>query len=183
MSRLSTANLNHAHFRRLLQAVGSSPAEDAVAAQATKYDWRSPHYFTEEQYNRLAAVMSQVAAVIAAGLGRYFNRELTISPASISQHFAGSPEDPGMAQSRYYLTFGGDKTCGFLSLTVETALRWVTQLLGDTGSAAANRALSSLEESLLIDPVATAGSPGTTAGRPPPPERSGSALGAGTGDL
>jgi flagellar motor switch protein FliM len=153
MSRLPAAHLNHAHLRRLLQAVGSSTAAEADAIEATKHNWRSPHYFTEEQYNRLAAVMSQVAAVIAAGLGRYFNRELTVSPASISQHFAGSAQDLGIAQSRYSLTFGGDVNCGFLSVTAETALRWVTQLLGDTGSAAANRALSSLEESLLIDLV------------------------------
>jgi len=156
MSRLSAAHLNHANFRRLLQAMGSSPAAEAATAQGTKYNWRSPHYFNEDQYNRLAAVMSQVAAVMAAGLGRYFNRELTVSPASIAQHFAGSPQDLGIAQSRYYLTFEADKdkASGFLSITVETALRWVTHLLGDTGSAAgADRVLSSLEESLLVDLV------------------------------
>ncbi|MBN1505461.1 MAG: FliM/FliN family flagellar motor switch protein [Sedimentisphaerales bacterium] len=155
MSRLSATHLNHANSRRLLQAVGSSPAAEA-SVQATKYDWHSPRYFSEEQYNRLAAVMSQIAAVIAAGLGRYFNREMTVSPASIAQHFAGSLQDLGIAQSRYYLTFGADqdKASGFLSITAETALKWVTHLLGDSGSAAGtNRALSSLEESLLIDVV------------------------------
>jgi len=156
MSRSSAVHLNHLNFRRLLAAVGSDHAADAPAMEAVKFNWRSPRYFNEDQYNRLAAVMSQVAAAVGAGLSRFFNRELSVAPASIGQHFAGPLRDLGVAGSRYYLMLAADKdkTCGFLSVTTGTALRWVKRLLGDAGSDAdPNRALSSLEESLLLDLV------------------------------
>ena len=159
MSRLSCAHLNSSNFRRLLAAVGSDHAAEPASTEAAKYNWRSPHYFNEDQYNRLAAVMSQVAAAIGAGFSRSFNKELTVAPASIAQHFTGPLRDLGIAGGRYYLmlTAGKDKPCGFLSITPETALRWVKRLLGDAGSdAATNRALSSLEESLLVDLVTAA---------------------------
>jgi len=153
MSRVS-AHLNSSNFRRLLAAVGSDHAADVAPTEAVKYNWRSPRYFNEDQYNRLAAVMSQVAAAVGAGFSRFFNKELAVVPASIAQHFAGPLRDLGIAEGRYYLmlTAGKDKTCGFLSITTATALRWVKRLLGDAGSDAdPNQALSSLEESLLVD--------------------------------
>jgi flagellar motor switch protein FliM len=157
MSRLSAGHLNSSNFLRLLTATGSDPAGEAAPAEVVTYNWRSPRYFNEDQYNRLAAVMSQVAAAIEAGLTHSFNRETAVAPASLVQHFAGPLRDLGMAEDRHYVTFaaGKDKACGFLSLTTETALRWVKRLLGDSGSDAdASQALSSLEESLLVDLVA-----------------------------
>jgi len=153
MSRLP-AHMNSSNFCRLLAAVGSDHAADVMPTEAAKYDWHSPHYFNEDQYNRLAAVMSQVAAAIGAGFSRFFNKELAVAPASIAQHFAGPLRDLGVAEGRYYLMIaaGKDKVCGFLSLTTETALRWVKRLLGDAGSDTnPNQALSALEESLLTD--------------------------------
>jgi flagellar motor switch protein FliN/FliY len=159
MSRLSPGYLNSSSFLRLRTALGSNPADETTPAEVTKYDWRSPRYFNEDQRNRLAAVMSQVAASIGTGFAHSFNREVTVSPTSIAQHFAGRLRDLGLADGRYYLTFaaGKDKGWGFLSITAETALRWVKRLLGDSGSDAdTSRALSSLEESLLIDLAAAA---------------------------
>ena len=153
MSRPST-HLNSSNVLRLLATAGSNRAADAAPADAPRHNWRSPHYFNEDQYNRLAAVMSQVAAAIGAGLTRFFNRELSVVPASIAQHFASGLRDLGVAEGRYYLTFaaGKDKAGGFLSITAETALHWVGRLLGDAGSQAdPSRSFSSLEESLLLD--------------------------------
>jgi len=157
MSRLSPGYLNSSTLLRLRTASGSNPAGETASAEATKYNWRSPRYFNEDQYNRLAAIMSQVAAVIGTGFTRSFNRETSVAPASITQHFAGRPGDPGLAEGRYYLTFaaGKNKACGFLSVTGETVLRWVKRLLGDSGSDVdTGRLLSSLEESLLVDLIA-----------------------------
>ncbi len=156
MSRASTAHLNSSNVRRLLAAVGSDRAADTPMAETVKYNWRSPRYFNEDQYNRLAAVMSQVAAAIGARFSRFFNKELAVAPASIGQHFAGRLRDLGLAEGRYYLMLAAekDKPCGFLSITTATALRWVKRLLGDAGSDAdPSRALSSLEESILVDLV------------------------------
>ncbi len=155
MSRVP-AHLNNVNFRRLLAAVGSAPAADTGPTEAAKYDWHSPRYFNEDQYNRLAAIMSQVAAAIGSEFSRFFKKELAVAPASIAQHFAGPLRNLGIAENRYSLTItaGKDRTCGFLSITTETALRWVKCLLGDAGSdAKPNQALSSLEESLLFDMV------------------------------
>jgi flagellar motor switch protein FliM len=159
MSRLSPGYLNSSNVLRLLASAGPNPAAQDVTAEVTKYNWRSPRYFNEDQYNRLAAVMSQAAAAIAAGFTHSFNQETAVAPSSIAQHFAGPLGDLGITGSRYYLTLatGKDKNkaCGFLSLTAETALRWVRRLLGDSGSdAGGGKALSSLEESLLTDLVA-----------------------------
>jgi hypothetical protein len=154
MSRVP-AHLSSSNFRRLLAAVGSDHAADAGPTEAAKYNWHSPHYFNEDQYNRLAAVMSQVAAAIGAAFSRFFNKELAVAPASIAQHFAGPLRALGITETRYYLmiTAGKDKPCGFLSITTN-ALRWVKRLLGDAGSETKpDPVLSSLEESLLVDLV------------------------------
>jgi len=159
MSRLSPGYLNSSSFLRLRTALGPNPADETTPAEVTKYNWRSPRYFNEDQRNRLAAIMSQVAAAMGTGFTHSFNREMTVAPTSVAQHFAGRLCDLGLADGRYYLTFaaGKDKGCGFLSLTVETALRWVKRLLGDSGSDGnTSRALSSLEESLLTDLAAAA---------------------------
>jgi flagellar motor switch protein FliM len=155
MSRLS-AHPSLSNLRRLLATVGSDRTSESAPPEAVKHDWRKPRYFNEDQYNRLAAMMSQVAAAIGAAFTRFFNRELAVAPTSIAQHFAGPLSALGVAEGRYYLTFaaGKDKTCGFLSVTAATALRWARRLLSDTESNTdPNQPLSSLEESLLADLV------------------------------
>jgi len=159
MSRLSPGYLNSSSFLRLRTALESNPAGETLPADVVKYNWRSPRYFNEDQRNRLAAAMSQVAAAMGTAFTHSFNRETTVAPTSIAQHFSGRLRDLGLSDGRYYLAFAGgkDKGWGLLSLTAETALRWVKRLLGDSGSDTdTNRALSSLEESLLVDLAATA---------------------------
>jgi len=159
MSRLSPGYLNSSSFLRLQTALGSTPAGETAPAEVTKHEWRSPRYFNEDQRNRIAAVMSQVAAVMGTAFTHSFNRETTVAPTSITQHFSGRLRDLGLSEGRYYLTFAGgkDKGWGFLSVTAQAALRWVKCLLGDSGSDTdTSRALSALEESLLVDLAATA---------------------------
>jgi flagellar motor switch protein FliM len=139
--------------------MGSSDAPQEAPVEVTKRDWRSPHYFTEDQYNRLAALMSQVAAALAARLTHFFCCDLEVAPSSIVQRFAGCVNDLGVDDKARRLTFGPakDKPCGFLRLGAETARRWVTRLLGDSESDTdPNRPLSTLEESLLGDLAAAA---------------------------
>jgi flagellar motor switch protein FliM len=158
MTHARCAHLAHTNIRQLLASVGSGRVRNDSPVEATKRDWRSPHYFSEDQYNRLAAVMSQVAAAIGARLTHFFCCDLEVAPSSILQRFAGSLGDLGIDEKARCVTFGPvkDKPCGFLSLSAETARRWVTRLLGDSESDAdANRPFSSLEESLLVD-LATA---------------------------
>ena len=60
---------------------------------AIEYDWRDPHYFNEDQCNALAAAMSQVAALIAETFTHFYSREFTVTPVSITQHFAADVQD------------------------------------------------------------------------------------------
>jgi len=153
MTSLSGPNLNRAKIRRLLAAVGSM-CDDGPVPEVAEYDWHDPHYFNEDQRNQLAAIMSQVAVLIAEKLCHFFNREYAVAPVSITERFAAEFRNLAELDRSHCLTFGSnaENPCGFLALRPETALKWVTRLLGDSESEnEANRTLSALEESLLGD--------------------------------
>jgi len=150
---VASANLSNAKVRRLLAAVGSARVVEEATTIAG-HDWRHPHYFPNDQLDRLSAVAGQVAATIAGQLKHSFHCEMTVTVAPITQQFAGALREITVSEERYYLAFGPakDNPCGFFSITARTALRWVTWLLGDAEMKDdANRPLASLEESLLGD--------------------------------
>jgi len=156
MTGPSANHLSSARVRQLLAAVGSAYKQDRATGEITEYDWRDPHYFNADQLNRLAAVMSQVAARIAQTFARSHSGEFDVSPTSIAQHFASDLQNLVETDHDYYLTFGPEKgrPCGFAVIAAETARAWVTLLLGDSDPGKdAERALSALEESLLCDLV------------------------------
>lgn len=152
MTDPSGANLNRARVHRLLAAVGSAPAPVDTTSPAQLYDWRDPHYFNDDHRNRLAALMSQVAAVLAARCAHFFNSEFNVVPTSVTQHFAGDLGRQTNLGQGFSLAVGPDEepACGFVAVGAAVAMDWVTQLLGDAESDGdADRSLSSLEESLL----------------------------------
>ena len=156
MTDPSGANLNRARLHRLLAAVGSAPARIEPTGEVEVYDWRDPHYFNEDQRNRLAALMSQVAAVLSERCAHFFNSEFNVVPASITQHFANDVNHHIDLERSFSLSFGPDAKppCGFLAIGAEAAMNWVTQLLGDSESEQnPDRVLSSLEQSLLSNLV------------------------------
>lgn len=152
MTDPSGANLNRARLHRLLAAVGSTPVPVDATSPAERYDWRDPHYFNDDQRNRLAALMSQVAAVLAERCAHFFNSEFNVVPTSVTQHFAVDLSRHVDLERGFSLTVSPDEKppCGFVAIGAAVAMDWVTQLLGDSDSDAdPNRILSSLEESLL----------------------------------
>lgn len=167
MSVATADHLSSARVRQLLAAVGSessarngglgTPSADEPnepAGQVDEYDWRDPHYFNEEQLNRLAALMSQVGARMAGTFAHFQGSEFDVAPVSITQHFADDLHDCLGADGDYYLTFSGEKgrPCGFALIPIEAALAWTSLLLGDPESNHdPQRAFSPLEESLLSD--------------------------------
>ena len=84
MTDPSGANLNRARVHRLLAAVGSAPVPVDTTSPAERYDWRDPHYFNDDHRNRLAALMSQVAAVLAERCAHFFNSEFNVVPTSVT---------------------------------------------------------------------------------------------------
>ena len=148
--------LSRTKIRQLLTAVGSAPAPDASVPQVAEYDWRDPHYFNEDQLNRLAAIMSQVAARIAGTFTRFYSTEFDVSPMSINQHYADDLPHHLAVDRAYYLTFSPEKgqPCGCIMVAPDTAMTWATRLLGDLEpDGDPERPLSPLEESLLFDLV------------------------------
>jgi flagellar motor switch protein FliM len=156
MTGPDATNLNRTKLRRLLAAVGSAPVQEDAMPEALVYDWRDPHFFNEEQRNRLAAIMSQVAAMLSERFAHFFNGDFNVAPTSITQHFAADLGRHVDLEQAISLSFGPEHKppCGFCTVTAPTALDWVTRLLGDTESPPdPDRALSPLEQSLLADLV------------------------------
>lgn len=154
MTASSSNNLNQAKIHQLLAAVGSVPAQEEPALEMTAYDWRDPHSFNEDELNQLAAVMSQVAARIAETFARFYSSEHHVSPIAVTQHFANDLPNQIELDRGCCLTFSPDKgqPCGFAAIAAQTALAWVTHLLGDSDTGDdPERPLSGLEESLLFD--------------------------------
>jgi flagellar motor switch protein FliM len=153
MTTLSTDNLDPAVVSSLLTAIGGAKAEEDMLRDAQSFDWRHPRYFDPEQRNRIAAVMTQVAAVLSERFAHFYNQPFDVSVTSVAEHFAGDLQDRITSNENFCTTFGPstNHTAGLLMVSAATAFNWVTTLLGDADAPAAERSLSALEQSLLSD--------------------------------
>lgn len=154
MTDPSGTNLNRTKLQRLLAAVGSAQVEGPTPSEteAAPYDWRDPHYFNQDQHNRLAAITSQVAAVLSERLAHFLNDEFNVVPTSITQHFANDLGRLIDEELGFSLSFGLDSRppCGSLVISADVAMDWVNRLLGDSeANQTTDRILSALEQSLL----------------------------------
>jgi flagellar motor switch protein FliM len=151
-----TSSLSRTKIQQLLAAVGSAAATDTEQVEATEYDWHEPHYFNGEQIERLEELAKRSATTVAEKLAHFFRSDFNVTVGSIKQHFAGELGEQLQTegQCNRYLTFGSDQEhpCGFACIPSQTALNWLSLLLGDseTEKEPAN-SLSQLEESLLLD--------------------------------
>lgn len=156
-----TSDLVSQKMQQLLAAVGSKPTEDTTQIEATEYDWHQPHYFSAEQLDKLGDLTTQVATAIAERFAQLYNSDFNVTIASTTQHFAGELFEQILAsgQNDYYLGFGPpderrneEHLFGFAGIPAQSAVTWVTHLLGDSESKIdPTKVLSDLEESLLLD--------------------------------
>jgi len=151
-----TSDLVSEKMQQLLAAVGSKPTEDTTQIEATEYDWHQPHYFSAEELDKLGDLTTQVATAIAERFAQLYNSDFNVTIASTTQHFAGELFEQILAsgQNDYYLGFGTDEEhlFGFAGIPAQSAVTWVTHLLGDSESETdPTKVLSDLEESLLLD--------------------------------
>jgi flagellar motor switch protein FliM len=150
----SINHLGSTRVARLLAAIGSIPAANAVPPQTSPYDWRDPHSFNADQQSRLTPIMGQVAARMAEIFARAHGGACEVSLKALTPHFAGDLCHHLDLDRDYCLAFAPDKgqPCGFASIPPQTTMTWVTWLLGDAeANRAPARALAPLEESLLSD--------------------------------
>jgi flagellar motor switch protein FliM len=156
MSSRAGNSLGRKRVEQLLRAVGSQPAEDAARVDFAEYDWNDPHYFNGEQLAKLDSFARSAAQAMATKFSDFCRSRYDVTITSITQHFAG--EYLGKAsegeQNDYSVPFGAtpERSCGLIGMPEQTASAWARQLLGDSESdEESSRALSSLEESLLLD--------------------------------
>ena len=159
MSNTLTNNLTREKMQQILAAVGSQRAVDDTQIDTAEYDWHQPHYFSNYQLKELDGFTEKVADAIAKKFAELCRTDFNVTIDSTTQHFADkfleqlSSDEPQRTEN-YYLAFGADQEppSGLISIPSRTAITWTTQLLGDTESKEnANRDLSQLEESLLLD--------------------------------
>ncbi len=148
--------LNRTRIQQILAAVGTVKPDDSPAPEFTEYDWRQPHYFTEEQLAKLEDFTNRFAVEITRKFSDLCHTDFDAEIVSVTQHFTGEIlEQTGQELTFYYTAFGddhADKPWGIIGFSQETAVTWATQMMGDTEAEANPRKeLSSLELSLLED--------------------------------
>jgi len=148
--------LSREKIQQLLAAVGSRKTEEETQIEFTEYDWDRPHYFSNDKLEKLHNFTAKTTGAVAEKFAQLYNSDFTVSVNSITQHFAKEllQQTKDSQQNDCYLAFDTqqDHPCGYLSISGQTAVIWITQLLGDTESEKdSNRVLSELEESLLVD--------------------------------
>lgn len=157
MSDAATNNLSKTKIQQLLAAVGAAPAEDSGQnINASEYDWRQPHCFSQNQLEELNNFTEKVATAISNKFTDFYHADFNITIASTDQYFVDKflAQTSDDKQDDYYLAFGAvqDNPFGLIGIPAQTAIIWATQLLGDTESEEnPERELSKLEESLLLD--------------------------------
>lgn len=156
MSSKVTDNLSRQRVQQLLAAVGSTPKEDAAEIETTEYNWYDPHYFSAEQLTKLDEFAQTAARAMATRFSDSCRSPFEVTITSITQHFASElfEKISGGQQNDYFVLFGRapEHPCGFIGMPEQTASAWARQLLGDSESEEdSDRALSGLEESLLMD--------------------------------
>ena len=155
MSSAPANDLNREKIQQLLAAVGSGPKEDTSQIEATDYDWRQPHYFSNEQLERLEDLTKETTEEMAEKFAKFCNNDFDVTVVSTTEHFVAELRSRALEDKRTYnLPFGSDRShpYGLVGMPAQTAFIWATQLLGDSEPEEdSERDLSQLEESLLLD--------------------------------
>ena len=171
MSDAPTDNLSKKKIQQILMAVGSRPTEDTAQVDCTDYDWHLPYYFSNGQLKKLDGFAKKLAGAITQKFTELCRTDFDVTITSITQHFADEFFNQAGEQSDHYLAFGADQgqnsqtqdgvfellhPYGAIGIPSQTAIIWVTQLLGETESEKeSSKVLSQLEESLLFDIAVT----------------------------
>jgi flagellar motor switch protein FliM len=149
-------SLTRSRMQQLLAAVGSRPAAETEKVEATEYDWHDPHYFSVGELSTLEGFAETVARAMARRLSDFCQSRFEVTIASISQHFASNLAGTilRVQHEDYFVPFGTEpeRPFGFVGVSEQAASAWAKEVLGDSGPESDSpRALSALEESLLLD--------------------------------
>ena len=167
MSSTITNSLSKEKMQQLLVAVGKTAIEDTSETNAVEHDWRQPRYFDISQLQIIDNYTKELAKAIKIKFDALYNSSFEITITSTNQIFAnnllGEVQDNG--GNDYYLAFGcnqdqqvqtqeNNHQCGIVHIPEQSAIEYLTQLLGDSNSGEEEdsaKEFSQLEESLLTD--------------------------------
>jgi flagellar motor switch protein FliM len=156
MSNRTSDNLSREKIQKLLSAVGTKPAPDDSQIEAKELNWCEPHYFSNEQLQKITLFTEKLAQALAKKFTDFCRSRFEVTIGSTTQHFANdffsqSAKDGG---NIFYLSLSAEQNqpFGLLGIPGPTAILWTKQLLGDSDSEdGSERELSRLEKSLLFD--------------------------------
>jgi flagellar motor switch protein FliM len=142
-------------FRKLQDAAGERPGltPNLVAGE---FDWKIPCCFTLGQLQRLRELGAAVSKRLGEALAKLLRAEISLEPVQVNLRYGKAALEAFAAAQPYYvpLTDEGATACGCLVMPAVAATKFVGKFLGATGdSATPGRALSPLEQELLLDVV------------------------------
>ena len=88
MSNRISDNLSGEKIKKLLSAVGSKPTEDGSQVDAKEHNWREPHYFSNEQLEKLAFFTEKLATGMTKKFTDFCRSRFEVTIDSTTQHFA-----------------------------------------------------------------------------------------------
>jgi flagellar motor switch protein FliM len=149
-------NLTQQKLRQLLAAARlNRPCSDANA-DAQKYNWNQPRYFSRNQLELIAAFAQNVGGAFNSAIASLGRSDCTAAEADTTQHFASELLSQLASQPQFLTALAADDNnpCGFISVSAQSARELIAKLLGDS-EPHAQQALSGLENSLLQDLAST----------------------------
>lgn len=151
---LALSHTEQQALHQLLQMAPSTrtPVEDTTAVD---FDWASPCSLTGQQVENLNAFVTQLAEPLSKAMSSLVRQEIALSSQPLRQHYLNQLQDKCKDAAIYCiaLTDKAGADCGLVRLSAAAASNWVGKILGCTVSGGAQRELSNLEKSLLLDVV------------------------------
>jgi flagellar motor switch protein FliM len=127
------------------------PSRHQPRQDARAYDFTIPHHFTPDHRLRLQEFAESAAQSLTTTLSVTLRGAYPVQLAELGEQYRDRQKFP--PKSYFINLLVGEKMVGFLLLQNETAVGWVTQLLGGSADtdAPAERVLSNLETDLVHD--------------------------------
>jgi flagellar motor switch protein FliM len=127
--------------------------------EVADFDWYHPHHFRTEHIAALELFLRKTREALTEAFQTLCEGAFTVSVGTPTQHYASMLVANATTEhsNRYYLPITArNNHCGFLSFSVETAFIFVALMLREVaGLDNADRKLSSLEDSILMDVATT----------------------------
>lgn len=143
-------------IKRLLAAIGTRPPAH-TDVEVAEYDWRVPRRFQPRQRDRLRQFARAAGERVSASLTALLRLQVHLQAEGVTEQYGPAPDGDG-APALHVALLRQDAPCGVVSLSSETALSWLANLLGGTADPAGGAGeLSPVDLELLTDVARTIG--------------------------